>query len=275
LCQSGPDVGEEQIMSSHVDHPRGELGATGPDTDSRLRVERSPKRIRALVAGVVVVDTRAARLVWEHPYYPTYYVPREDVRADLVPAGRHAPRGGLGEADAYDVRVAGRTLPGAALAYPDSPALRDLVRLSWKAMDEWLEEDEPVYVHPRDPYKRVDILASSRHVRIVVDGVTVADSTQPRILFETGLPPRYYLPISDVRADLLRPSQSVSHCPYKGTASWWTLEAGGARLEDVAWIYRAPTPESQKIAGLVAFYDERVDVYVDEQLQDRPDTPFT
>jgi uncharacterized protein (DUF427 family) len=240
-----------------------------------LRVEPSPKRIRALVSGVAVVDTRAARLVWEHPYYPTYYVPREDVRAELVPAGRQEQRGGLGEADAYDVRVAGTTLTRAALAYPGHAGLRDLVRLSWSAMEEWLEEDEPVYVHPRDPYKRVDILASSRHVRIEVDGVTVADSAQPRILFETGLVPRYYLPMSDVRTDLLRASPTVSHCPYKGTASWWSLQAGGAVHDDLAWTYRTPVPESQKIAGLVAFYDERVDVYLDGARQDRPDTPFS
>jgi uncharacterized protein (DUF427 family) len=239
-----------------------------------LRVEPSPKRIRALVAGAAVVDTRAARLVWEHPYYPTYYVPRENVHAELVPAGRHEPRGGLGEADAYDVRVSGRTLTGAALAYPDRAELADLVRLSWSAMDEWLEEDEPVYVHPRDPYKRVDILASSRHVRIVVDGVTVADSTQPRILFETGLVPRHYLPMGDVRTDLLRPTQTVSHCPYKGSATWWSLQVGDGVHDDLAWTYRAPTPESHKIAGLVAFYDERVDVYLDGVRQERPDTPF-
>jgi uncharacterized protein (DUF427 family) len=95
-----------------------------------------------------------------------------------------------------------------------------------------LKEDEPIYTHPRDPYTRVDILASSRHVRVDVDGVTVADSGQPRILFETGLPPRYYLPLADVRLDLLRPSATQSHCPYKGTASYWALDVGAAVHED-------------------------------------------
>lgn len=240
------------------------------------RVERSPKRVRALVAGVPVLDTRAARLVWEHPYYPTYFVPREDVLAELSDSGR-TDLTGSGEAGVYDVHVAGRTLPGAALAFADpaAPELDDLVRVEWRAMDEWLEEDEPVYVHPRDPYKRIDILASSRHVRIDVDGRTVAESRQPRILFETGLPPRYYLPISDVRTDLLHPTDRVSHCPYKGTATWWSLEVDGVVHPDLLWTYRAPTPESQKIAGLVAFYDERVDVYLDGVLQERPVTPFT
>jgi uncharacterized protein (DUF427 family) len=142
-------------------------------------------------------------------------------------------------------------------------------------MDEWMEEDEPVYTHPRDPYSRVDILASGRQVRVELDGVTLAESHSPRILFETGLPPRYYLPISDLRMDLLRPSHTSTHCPYKGTAGYWTLEVNGKRYEDYVWIYRAPLPESQKIAGLACFYNERVDLYVDGVLQARPRSPFS
>jgi uncharacterized protein (DUF427 family) len=247
--------------------------------DDSLRVERSPKRVRALVGGQPVFDTRAALLVWEHPYYPTYYVPADDVHADLVeaadPSGR-TTNAALGAARVLDVRVAGQQRPAAALVFPDArdDVLRRAVRVKWDAMDEWLEEDEPVYVHPRDPYKRIDILASSQHVRVAVDDVTVAESAQPRILFETGLPPRYYLPPPDVRMDLLVPTDSVTRCPYKGDAAWWSLEAGGNRYDDLAWMYRAPTPESQKIAGLVAFYNERVDLYLDGEPQERPRTPF-
>jgi uncharacterized protein (DUF427 family) len=142
-------------------------------------------------------------------------------------------------------------------------------------MSEWFEEDEPVYTHPRDPYSRVDILASSRHVRIEVDGVTVADSTQPRILFETHLPPRYYVPLTDVRMDLLRPSATQTHCPYKGTAGYWSVQAGEQLHTDIVWIYRTPLPESQKVAGLACFYDEKVDVYLDGELQPRPKTHFS
>ena len=142
-------------------------------------------------------------------------------------------------------------------------------------MTEWLEEDEQVYVHPRDPYKRVDILASSRHVRIEVDGITVAESRQPRILFETGLPARHYLPLTDVRMDLLRPSATVTHCTYKGAAAYWSVDTGKGVHEDIAWIYRAPLPESQKIAGLAAFYDEKVDVFVDGVPQRRPQTKWS
>jgi uncharacterized protein (DUF427 family) len=166
---------------------------------------------------------------------------------------------------------------GAARRYPDSPlaALRGLVRLDWDAMSEWLEEDEPVYTHPRDPYHRVDVLHSSRHVRVEVDGVTVADSVRPTILFETGLPPRYYLPLPDTRADLMAPTATVSHCPYKGAASYWSVDTGTGVHPDIAWGYRAPLPESQKIAGLACFYNEKVDLYVDGELQERPRTPFS
>jgi len=172
--------------------------------------------------------------------------------------------------------VDGAVAEGAAKRYPDSPlpVLRDLVRLDWPAMSEWLEEDEPVYTHPRDPYHRIDILASSRHVRVEVDGVTVADSSRPVILFETGLPPRYYLPLSDLRTDLLIPTDTQTHCPYKGTATYWTVDAGHGPHPDLVWAYRAPLPESQKIAGLACFYDEKTDVYLDGELQERPRTHF-
>jgi uncharacterized protein (DUF427 family) len=142
-------------------------------------------------------------------------------------------------------------------------------------MSQWLEEDEPVYVHPRDPYTRIDILASSRHVRIELDQLVLAESGKPTILFETGLPPRLYLPPADVRLDLLRPTERRTGCPYKGTASYWTVEINGKPYADLVWSYPTPLPESQKIAGLLCFYDERVDLYLDGQRQERPRTPFS
>jgi uncharacterized protein (DUF427 family) len=132
-----------------------------------------------------------------------------------------------------------------------------------------------VFTHPRDPYTRVDILPSSRHVRVEVDGVTVAESTSPRLLFETGLPGRYYLPKTHVRLDLLIPTDTVTHCPYKGQAEYWSVRAGDTVHGDLAWSYRTPLPESQKIAGLIAFYNEKVDTYVDGVLQQRPSTKFS
>jgi len=243
----------------------------------RVRVEPGHKRVRSYLAGQLVADSTRPFLVWERPYYPTYYLPLADVRAKLVPTGRveHSPSRGDGEL--YDVQVDGATAAAAARRYPDSPleALRELVRLDWHAMGEWFEEDEPVYTHPRDPYTRVDILASSRHVRVELDGITVAESDRPHILFETGLPPRYYLPLTDVRMDLLRPSTTETQCPYKGTATYWSLDTGQHVHPDSVWIYRTPLPESQKIAGLVCFYNERVDLYVDGVRQERPSSPFS
>jgi uncharacterized protein (DUF427 family) len=163
------------------------------------------------------------------------------------------------------------------LRYEDSPIeqLRELIRLEWDAMDAWFEEDEEVFTHPRDPYTRIDILASSRHVRVEVDGVSVAESTGPRLLFETGLPVRYYLPKTHVRMDLLELTDSVTHCPYKGRAQSFAVRVGGRRHENLAWCYPTPLPESQKVAGLIAFYDEKVALYVDGVQQERPSTKLS
>jgi uncharacterized protein (DUF427 family) len=246
-------------------------------TSHDIRVEHSRKRVRILLAGELVADTTEPLLVWEVPYFPAYYLPASDVRAKLIPAG-DGDDSRLGRAELLTVQVpGGTTADRAARRYPDSPArqLRDAIRFEWDAMSEWLEEDEPVYTHPRDPHTRVDILASSRHVRVEIDGVTVADSHSPRILFETGLPPRYYLPLADIRTDLLRPSDTHSHCPYKGAASYWSVDTGNELHQDVVWIYRTPLPESQKIAGLAAFYDEKVDVFIDDVRQRRPQTKWS
>ncbi len=247
-----------------------------------VRVERSQKRVRAYLDGDLVADTEAPLLVWENANFPAYYIPAADIRAELIPSGESEHRPRLGEAELLHVKTAVATAELAARRYPDSPVaeLRDAVRLEWGAMSEWLEEDEPVYVHPRSPYTRIDILASSRLVRAELDGVRIAESSQPRILFETGLPLRYYVPLADLRMDLLRPSDRSTQCPYKGTASYWSVDTnpaveGGRLHKDVVWTYRTPLPESQKIAGLAAFYNERVDLYLDGVEQPRPKSPFS
>jgi uncharacterized protein (DUF427 family) len=244
----------------------------------RIRIEPGAKRIRAYLGGEVVADTTRPILVWEVPYYPAYYFPAADVRTDLLEVDggvAHSPSRGDGRS--FTVRAGGMEALGAALRYEDSPIeeLRDLIRLEWDAMDAWFEEDEEVFTHPRDPYTRVDILPSSRHVRVEVEGVTIAESASPRLLFETGLPPRYYLPKTHVRLDLLTPTATVTHCPYKGQAKYWSVRAGDSVHEDLAWSYPTPLPESQKIAGLIAFYNEKVDLYVDGVRQERPSTKFS
>jgi uncharacterized protein (DUF427 family) len=230
----------------------------------RVRVEHGAKRIRAYLAGELVADTTRPLLVWEKPSYPTYYFPLDDVRSELlVPDGTvvHSPSRGDGQT--FSVRIGDREVAEAALRYEESPfeELREAIRLDWNALDAWFEEDEQVFTHPRDPYTRVDILPSSRRVRIERDGVTLADTHKPTLLFETGLPTRYYLPKTHVRMDLLVPSDTVSHCPYKGEAEYWSLAGGG--LTDAAWSYRTPLPESHKIAGLISFYPEKVQLFVD------------
>lgn len=230
-----------------------------------LRIETSPKRIRALFAGEMVADSTRALLVWEHPYHPAYYFPRADVSTDLVvSSGQTTAWPGVGEASVGSLRVNGREAVDGVLTFPGSPVpeIADAVRLRWKAVDAWFEEDEEVFVHPRDPHVRIDVLASSRHVRVRAGEVTVAESSRPMVLFETGLPPRYYLPKVDVRLDLLEPSDTVTRCPYKGTAEYYSLRVGDTVYPDVVWTYRTPLPEAAKVAGLVSFYDDKFDVSV-------------
>jgi uncharacterized protein (DUF427 family) len=242
------------------------------ESRGRVRLEPGPKRVRAFVGGQPVADTIHPTLVWEVPYYPTYYFPAADVdMALLSKSGRTEHSPSRGTATYFDLTIGERVVHDAAWIYEDSPIepLRELVRFDWAAMDAWFEEDEEVYTHARSPYTRVDILSSSRHVQVLLDGVVVAESTQPRLLFETGLVTRYYLPLTDVRMELLRPSPTITHCPYKGTATYWSVDVGGHVFEDLLWTYETPLPESQKIAGLVSFYNDRVELVVDGVAQAR------
>jgi uncharacterized protein (DUF427 family) len=142
-------------------------------------------------------------------------------------------------------------------------------------MDAWYEEDEQVYVHPSDPYHRVDVLKSSRYVRVKVNGEVVAETQRPKILFETGLPPRYYMPPEDVREEALLKSEKTTQCPYKGIASYYSVEAGGERVEDLVWYYPEPIPETTTIKGHLAFFNEKVDLEVDGEEQERPHTQWS
>jgi uncharacterized protein (DUF427 family) len=235
----------------------------------RVRVEHSAKRVRAFLGGQPVVDTVRPLLVWEVPYYPTYYLPVADVVAELVPTGDtdHSPSRGDGEV--LTVRTSTHEAAGGAVRYPDSPLtdLRDHVRLDWDAMDAWFEEDEQVYTHVRSPYSRIDILPTSREVIVTLGEVELARSTRAHALFETGLPVRWYVPRVDTHMDLLVPSDTVTHCPYKGETVHLSARIGDTVVPDVAWSYPTPLPESERIAGLVAFYDQKVTVTVDGQRQ--------
>lgn len=231
--------------------------------------------------SVGIADSRRALLLaWYGPgRLPTYCLPPEDVRTDLL-----RPRAGTpADAEAFlvdhDVRAGDRVLPAAAQLFrgPRAPleALDGYYTFGWDAGLSWFEEALEVHVHARDTTKRVDVLPSERHVVVLADGATVADSRRPHALFETTLPTRWYLPLEDVRQELLVPSDTVSRCPYKGTAAYWSVRIGDTLHRDVAWTYREPVVECPRITGLVAFFDERVDLVIDGVAQDRPRTPWS
>jgi uncharacterized protein (DUF427 family) len=253
------------------------------DAVSSLRYEPTEKRLRMYLDGELVADTVDGLLVWEpRRVVPTYAIPETDFAARLEPSGRaddvsdlpllvptnpFAAHSCTGEM--FDVVVGGRRCPSAAFR-PDDPDLAGHLSVDFSAFD-WREEDEPIISHPHDPFKRIDILASSRHVRIEADGQLLAESSGPLLLFETALPTRFYLPPEDVAVDL-RASDTVSDCAYKGRASYFSVADGPA---DIAWTYRDPLREALPIRDHIAFFNERVDVVVDGQPRVRPVTPFS
>jgi uncharacterized protein (DUF427 family) len=238
-------------------------------------IEPAPRRIRAMLNGKVVLDTLDARYVWEWPNYPQYYVPLADVRADHLVDENHPQQLRRGASRRHGLRVGEVHRPGCASVYTDG-ALAGFVRFDWQALDAWYEEDEQVFVHPRDPYTRVDSLRSTRTVRIELDGMLLAESSSPVLVFETGLPTRYYLDRTAVNFALLRVSNTETACPYKGvTSEYWSVQTAAGTYPDLAWSYHFPTRELQPIAGLIAFYNEKIDLSVDGRPIERPSTHFS
>jgi uncharacterized protein (DUF427 family) len=241
-----------------------------------LRHEPTEKRVRALAGDETVVDSERAALVWEpRRVVPSYAVPVEDVRAELVATETRDPVAGIlhpripftahsSDGEAVSLGVGDALLEGAGFR-PADPALAGYVVLDWHAFDAWYEEDVRLVGHPRDPYHRVDIRFGSRSVRIERDGAVLAESNRPCLVFETNLPLRFYLPREDVVAEM-RPSARRTQCAYKGEASYWSFDAG----PDLAWSYEEPLGEAAALTGLVAFFDERVDVVVDGTRRERP-----
>jgi uncharacterized protein (DUF427 family) len=241
-------------------------------------VEPVPRRVRAFIGSEPIVDTTRALYVWEWPNYPQYYIPVDDVRRDaLVPQGDPHPSR-RGTVQTHDLVLGDDRRDAAARVLTESPIadLTGTVRFEWSALDEWFEEDEPVMVHPRDPYTRVDALRSTRTVRVELDAVVLAETQSPVLVFETGLPTRYYLNRTDVRFEQLRPTATQTACPYKGvTSGYWSVVIGDQVYDDLAWTYEFPMRELLPIAGLIAFYNEKVDIIVDGIRLDRPTTPFS
>jgi uncharacterized protein (DUF427 family) len=238
-------------------------------------VQPVPRRVRAFLAGQPVVDTTNARYVWENTSYPQYYIPLADVAADALVDEGQAIETSRGDARRYGVRVGGVDRPSAAtvLTAAKVEGLDDTVRFSWSAFDAWLEEDEQVFVHPRNPYTRVDALRSSRRLRVESKGVVLAETTSPVLCFETGLPTRYYFDRTDVDFTHLVPSDTQTECPYKGTTSgYWSANVELRIHPDIAWTYDFPTRELLPIAGLIAFYNEKIDLFLDGVPLERPHT---
>lgn len=244
---------------------------------ARGRIEPAPRRVRGYLGSELVFDTTAARYVWEFPYYPAYYIPLTDVRSEYLSDENHAQRVQLGPSRLYSLVGAGQNHPSAARVFDadsDSP-VAGLVRFDWDPL-RWLEEDEQIYGHPRNPYSRVDALRSHRHVRVELDGVVLADTRSPVLLFETGLPTRYYIDPADVAFEHLEPTSTQTLCPYKGvTSGYWSVRVGQTLHPDLAWTYHYPLPAVAAIAGMVAFYNEKLDIIVDGVALSRPRTQFS
>lgn len=228
-------------------------------------VEPVPRRVRATLAGRAVVDTTRALYVWEHPYYPQFYVPAADVDTDvLIHTGRIDATHQPGAEMLYRESPEGLVPAGSFIADSAISALAGTYRFEWGAFDAWFEEDEEVFGHPRSPYVRVDVLRSTRRIHVHADGVTLAESSSPIGVFETGLPPRWYLDRTAVAWEHLRALDLTTLCPYKGrTTGYWSIEFGDRAVEEAAWSYDFPTRQLSPIAGLVAFDDAKVTVDVD------------
>ncbi|ASQ99396.1 MULTISPECIES: DUF427 domain-containing protein [Streptomyces] len=237
------------------------------------QVEPVPRRIRGYVGGRLVFDTVRARYVWLWPGYPQYCVPRDDiVEGALVDEDRSLTLK-VGGARRQTLQLGSLTRPGAAWEWAeDAPSgIVGHVTFRWEAIDAWFEEDEQVFVHPRSPYTRVDALRSGRGVRVELDGTVLADAPNSVMVVETGLPTRYYLDRVYLDWTRMEPTDTVTSCPYKGTTSgYWSVRTDTATYPDLAWAYDFPTRQVSPIAGLVAFYNERVDLYLDGRPLPRP-----
>jgi uncharacterized protein (DUF427 family) len=254
-----------------------DTGALQPHT---LYFEDSPRRVRVMFNGEPIADSRRVKLMHETGHLPVYYFPREDVRMGSLEESEHTTYCPFkGEASYWSVKVGDKVSENVVWGYPEPidscPPIAGYLAFYWRMMDRWYEEDEEVFVHPRDPYHRVDILKSSRHVKVSVNGEGVAETRRPKVLFETGLPPRYYIPPEDVREEALLMSKKTTQCPYKGVASYWSVEAAGERMENLIWYYPEPIPEAAKIKGHLAFFNEHVDLEVDGEIQERPKTQWS
>ena len=259
--------------------PEGDFNFDLPRREGLLYFERFDRRMRAIFAGETVVDSRHPMLLHEHGRLPILYFPEAEVRTDLLePSESRSQDPGKGEAWRWHIRVGDRVSEDAAWSYPEpvegAPPLAGHFAFEWGKVDTWLQEDVENIGHVRDPYHRIDVLDTSRHVKVSLHGEVVAETTRARVLYETSLPPRWYIPREDVRTDLCEPSDLDTICAYKGHASYHSVHAGGELEENVVWHYKEPLHDAEPIRDYLAFFNERVDIEVDGELQERPMTQW-
>jgi uncharacterized protein (DUF427 family) len=260
-------------------NPEGEFNFEPPPPGRALYLEPTPKRIRVILGGETIADSRRAMLLQESGLMPVYYFPPEDVRVDLLePTDKHTHCPKKGEASYYTIRAGDRDAKNAAWYYPEpldgAPPIKDLIAFYWDKIDTWMEEDEEVIGHARDPYHRIDLRKTSRHIRISLDGQLLAETTRAVALFESNLPTRWYLPREDVVAELV-PTDTDTICPYKGHAGYYSVRLDSGELaEDLVWYYADPMSEALGVTGLLCFYNEKVDIELDGELQERPESPW-
>jgi uncharacterized protein (DUF427 family) len=237
------------------------LSQSQNQSQSRVEYFPTPKWMRAYFNGRLIVDSRRGVIQRRDGRPPMCFFPKQDVAMDCMnEANVSTAAKEQGQLRIWDIQVGQRSADGAAVEYTESQVpLKDYVTIAWNSVDSWFEENEEVFVHARDPRTRVDILNSSRHVKAIIHGEIVAETRNPLLLFETGLPVRYYFPQLDVRRDLLVPSDHLTRCPYKGEAHYYSMQVGDYFAENIAWYYRYPTLESIKIASCIAFYEEKID----------------
>jgi uncharacterized protein (DUF427 family) len=248
--------------------PAGLFNFTYDAPEHVLYFEDSPRRVRVVFNGETIALSDRMKLLHETGLTPVYYFPIEDVNMEfLEPTDHHTHCPFKGDARYFSVVVGEQRAENAVWNYPEplegAPPIRDYLAFYFEKMDEWYEEDERIFVHPRDPYTRVDIRDSSRHVRVSFNGKVLAETERPKLLFETGLPTRYYIPPADVVKEQLVESPTTTQCPYKGTANYYSVAGAGKEGEDLVWYYRNPLKEAEDIAKYLAFYNHRVDLEVD------------
>jgi uncharacterized protein (DUF427 family) len=253
----------------------GEFNFERRGPSSVLYFEDCPREIRCEVAGAIVARSHRVKLLHESNRMPVYYFPEQDVRRELLSPSATTTRCPFkGQARYLSLRAGDHPIDDLAWTYPEpiagAPALAGYIAFTWHKIERWFEEDEEVFVHARDPYHRIDIVPSSRPVKISIGGEILAESPRPLFLFETGLPTRYYFAADEVRYELFSPSTTASRCPYKGIASYFAVAAGGQALDDLAWVYPDPLAEAARVAGRISFFNERVDIDVDGEIQPRP-----